>query len=850
ETDETEDEATRELVADLDLTGAETVARLSDMAPGEDFPTTRPQGSPSSGKGAEPTTQPAKQTERLEESVPATQPKRTVEPVEPQRRNIYRATFHGGVRLEAGEQRIEGARQFSLVFEWDRSQRERFTSRRESKASPETQPTSAPTTRQVDEPTTAPATTQPDKAVLAAASQPTEEEERSLIITWNGPLVVTPIGYTETASSERFRVEAEGDELTLQDAQNSAVCNSLIYVHPRQAGQLTGEDERPVHMKLGDQSQLQCREVRFDLHRRLAQLMGPGAASLGDDGQLMLQEASSTLTAAAEPLAAQNDRITWNEAMLVRFDTEAGLQGSEADENSPPIREAIFRGQVELNRALTDESLRCDKLHVWTESGEKGWFIRKSVATGNVSVRRENDDVTADRVTVEFAESSPAKDSEQLPEEPRAASIVAEGNVCVRRTPVDDEPAVATAQKITAETGPQTALLQGTDKTPSRISQGDKELVGKDIFFDQTRELAHVRGEGFLRFLSDSDLSGQKLDSPRPVHISWTERMDFNGKRNAARFVGNVRFKSGLNAITAKQMTVAFVLSENPERPDMRESDSALALDMREFARRKVAMIIADGDVIVDWRNEDELNRTVQRMRLKGERLVYDDNSGQVDCFNHGQLLVEDYRPPEPAGSDQRPRSADEVSAAVQRPWQTAFEWDKQMQLLLKQRMVIINGDVAMVHVSGNKVNRPQGLSVPEWGELSEGRTVRLGCGKLIARFAPVNKPPGRRRDKQGVTFDPGSRFGPLELFTATRDVTLDDERFGLTGQRLRYNRSHGLAILWGYLEGQQRYNAAVTERDPAVGKRVLKAPKFHCYLEQERLKKIVIAKAVGRGGR
>jgi hypothetical protein len=190
------------------------------------------------------------------------------------------------------------------------------------------------------------------------------------------------------------------------------------------------------------------------------------------------------------------------------------------------------------------------------------------------------------------------------------------------------------------------------------------------------------------------------------------------------------------------------------------------------------------------------------------------------------------------------------LSGAVQRPWQTAFEWEKQLQLLLARRTATMVGDVGMVHLSGEKVSRPEGLNVPKWPAMVGGREATLGCGKLMARFGEPTDRAERRDDEGETTFDMGSRFGHLEMFAATRDVVLEDERYTLSGQRLRYNRTDGLAVLWGYMEGQRRYDAEVAQKDRLAGARVLKASKFHCYLADGQIQKVVVAEATGRGGR
>ena len=144
-------------------------------------------------------------------------------------------------------------------------------------------------------------------------------------------------------------------------------------------------------------------------------------------------------------------------------------------------------------------------------------------------------------------------------------------------------------------------------------------------------------------------------------------------------------------------------------------------------------------------------------------------------------------------------------------------------------------------------VSRPEGLNLPTWSELGDGRTTTLGCEKLMAGFAePADEP--NSKDTTGTEagrFDAASRIGPLEFFTATRDVTLRDGSWELQGQSLMYNRRQGLAVLWGYLEGQPLAKAHVLDQGRPVS-----SPKFHCYLDGGHIKRVEVQKVTGAGGR
>jgi hypothetical protein len=121
-----------------------------------------------------------------------------------------------------------------------------------------------------------------------------------------------------------------------------------------------------------------------------------------------------------------------------------------------------------------------------------------------------------------------------------------------------------------------------------------------------------------------------------------------------------------------------------------------------------------------------------------------------------------------------------------------------------------------------------------------------LSCGKLVARF---DDPEDTGTDSKDM--DPQSRVGRLRLFSATRDVNLTDGQYRLVGQRLIYHRTEGLAVLWGFLEGQPETRAYVYEENPLTHRvRSISSPKIHCFLQDGYIRKVETVNVQGGGAR
>ena len=781
-------------------------------------------------------------------------------PAKPKARNQYVAEFNRDVKVVHRSRRLQGAEKLSLRFDWDASWRKgreggylgrrRSRDRRAKKPPAATAPSSRPTSR----PTSRPAGTQP-----AGPGEPEPME-----IYWTGPLVIRPVGRTETPKQDRYEVTATGAKVVLTDPRATALCREFLFRHPEQTGYLRGAAESPVRLLLAEGADVASATIRFDPGRGWARLDGAGYMARRF-GEGLTQEKALELIETEEPnRPPASERITWARDVTLGFTRERVRRDDGTTQTRQFIEKALFREKVVLRQSAdaNGEYVACDDLNVKMARGRRGTaYPSRAVATGHVSGRQEGSDIQAEKVTVDFGEApaGAAAGATDVASAVRPEFVVAEGKVRLtdRRDP-NAPPVLATADRVSSDLRKRTAVLNGS---PARIVQGPNHLSGEVIRLDQREGAAEVDGKGTLRFLTRKDMNGRTLTNPRPVAVAWSKGMTFRGEKRTASFAGDVTLDGGMDQMACQSMQILFTEppAEKPPatqptsvpvaRPASRPARAGrlggMAVGMDKYSRRRISMILADKDVSLRSRRENAKKQLVRRVQLAGDKLIYDVQTSRLTMLEHGTFMAEDYEKPR----KEKPADSDGLVAAVGRPSQTAFEWNRSMQFSQKDRLVVLDGKVKMVHRSGNQVLLADKLPVPreEWGTLEAGRKTVLSCEEMIAKFAEPEARTTTRPAERDVLQE-GPDLGPIELFSASRDVNLKDGPRQILAQRLVYNRLNDVAVIWGFLEGEKPAKATVVYEDPTTGRsQVLSSPKLIWY---RRNNKIISADVTGAGGR
>lgn len=258
------------------------------------------------------------------------------------------------------------------------------------------------------------------------------------------------------------------------------------------------------------------------------------------------------------------------------------------------------------------------------------------------------------------------------------------------------------------------------------------------------------------------------------------------------------------------------------------------------MAKRHVKMFIVDGGAFVESRRNDADGRIDQRRTMTCPTITYTKSTSEFDAVGKGTLLVEDYRAPEPASAGRQNNDPTQID----RPAQTLFTFSKGMKFLQDAGTVEMTDDVYMVHSSGGKMEMKDRLPKEKWGNLPEGRHTTLHCALLLARFSKAPGPVKPDTD--------GPNFGRLELFNASGNektqCVLRDGTREADGQRIIYDRTMDMAIIFGDEEGQSKKPAVISNNDVANNAYQTQTGAKLVWYRQNN--KIVVEKASMTGGK
>ncbi|MBI5723598.1 MAG: hypothetical protein HZA50_06545 [Planctomycetes bacterium] len=817
---------------------------------------------------------PAAMTASAPASKPASAPAEVLaaKPAAVLARNTYVAQFNDEISVQYGRRSMSGAKELIISFEWDQKG---LDFDRGKAGRPATMPATMPahaTTLAASLPASSPASASAPTGGPANAKTPAKKRAGEILyVTWSGPLIIKPSGRTEHPTLKRYVVWASGEHVVLNDDQAQAVCREVIYESPAELGRLVGTPASPARLTLAQGEQIVCQFMRFDRTESMANLDGPGymirpleerkdqkfVIDLPDSGGTRSRAESSPASGTSQtqpgsPGEPGSEKVTWTQGVEIRFREHRYARPDGTAASRQYINYAQFFGDVELTQAKTGDMVRCQKLEVWTEPGQGTQLVpNKATASGRVMARQDTSDIQAEKVTLMFRQKKEqtAAGMERLRIIP--SELFAEGNVRVsdRR---DADILYATADSIASKIEERQATLIGK---PARIEQGKNSLAGDQIQLyekadpkDAKNETGSVVvvGKGSLHFLTKKDLDGTDLPAERPVKLTWTDRMDYKAQYEEANFVGNVALVSDTDEMYCQRMILNFEKLAGATRPaaetgPAKPPNRRLAMNMESYSGRRLKTIEAekggDRDVLLRRRLENANREIVNRMQVRGAKLNYDNKTGIVEMSGSGNLLSEDYRPPEKTDLPQADQGP--FNARLERPSQTYMEWQKRMVLYQNDREGVLEGKVGINYYSGNQVVLLEKLRIPvDVASLTTGRKSMLRCDLAKVKFLP---PPSEKEGGRPVApavMQTGLKIGQLESFEAMSGVNLSDGPRQMMGEMLILDRTDGgkgVVTIRGYLPGRPRANATFINKDPASVQTV-NSPIIRWYMDTNRI--------------
>ena len=442
------------------------------------------------------------------------------------------------------------------------------------------------------------------------------------------------------------------------------------------------------------------------------------------------------------------------------------------------------------------------------------------------------------------------------------------------------------------------ALIVGQRAHPAQVVHEDFEIRGEQIALDMITESVRVPGEGLLRFYTEQDLDGRRVDQPIPVAVTWDNQMWLRGYEQTGTFQGQVRVVSENNVLESNELRLRFepteahaAATDHASRSGgrsllrtLRGADTEKPAERADRGMRlRLTRVDAFGDARIlsstyaqehgggtgrfsrairelvpaalrpprepgDDGADDEVTQPLEsRIRLIGRHIRMDLVEEQLIVEGSGNLLIEDYRLP--TGTDTQARAAGRTSPFMEGsalpgiegigPSQTLFEWQSSMAFLNKENKATFHNNVVMRHRAGaDMVLAGQLRSALQLDDATvrhlRTQTASLTCNELVAEFE-------RDAASRDSGSSPLSRATRLKAFWARdqvalvyREPTVERTAYGTF---ISYDNTSGIARI----EGTPSRPNIIQEIDPAT--RRLKAQRQGGTLEWNMRTNVITAK-------
>ncbi len=390
------------------------------------------------------------------------------------------------------------------------------------------------------------------------------------------------------------------------------------------------------------------------------------------------------------------------------------------------------------------------------------------------------------------------------------------------------------------------AVVVGTDERPANVRLDDVTTIGKRINLNVPDEWVEVPGAGRMSLQSNRDLDGSELGGPRPIVITWTTGMRYQGRENRAVFGGGVHaYSRSTTTFDCQRLEIEFdevaktktPRSTKPGRrpwlmPALSESTCLIGrwflpgltepicsirgwlgpellekiggkLETRQRPRREFsrepAVIWATGAAKAVTAEIDETTGEMKsRMRIEGPKLaVYlRPEVSKMLIEGGGNLLLEQFEQArsEPDVADARNGELFDVESGG--PSKTLIEWQDMMVYDFAIDQTRFEGDVSLKHFSGRELQKRFGGVPAGSADAAPGRSTYLACDVLTVDFLGSDTRPRRDRPERMGRLSTRS----LRQFDASGSVRLNDVSQGLQvwADKIIYERPRELLAIYG----------------------------------------------------
>jgi hypothetical protein len=278
--------------------------------------------------------------------------------------------------------------------------------------------------------------------------------------------------------------------------------------------------------------------------------------------------------------------------------------------------------------------------------------------------------------------------------------------------------------------------VRGTLERWARIDSQNMTLLGPKIMFDQKDNRAEMEVGGRMQLPASSSLSGETLEQPSDIVITWRGKMTFNG--SWASFHGDVKAEQDGITVTCPKMDVYFdrvvsfrrlqQTSMSPSRPlpagqSKPVADNDQPQVKKVFCHRGDDMSLQPVVVTEVVRKDGKLVR-MQRITApvvafyNDESEMKADGPGEVRTLQYGEKMGPDSQP-----ADQKPKEPEQELQL------TRILFQGRMEASNKNRKTTFTSQVRVANLPAEQLD----LRIDEDHLPASGFTLR--CEQMIASF-------------------------------------------------------------------------------------------------------------------
>ena len=375
----------------------------------------------------------------------------------------------------------------------------------------------------------------------------------------------------------------------------------------------------------------------------------------------------------------------------------------------------------------------------------------------------------------------------------QAKSLMASDGVIVELEGFQPETINATGRMLTVTTNVAqgrdlaTAVIDGEGAPDgsikfAQLTEGENKIGGEHILLDQRSRTISIPGKGQFDFTQPAE----KNKPATPVQVTWSRKMDFDGRTMLARFFGDVDAHVHDRPDEQSQLTCT-------EELDVQLNHSGKDPATGASGKGGLKSLRAAGHVTAFGLTFDPNDKRPDRKALTGliiknvDLLTYDDATKRLDIPGAGQLAVSDHRPQKP--DDTQNNRGD-----------TRFDWSSGLTFDGTKNLITLLGNVYMKHMPDKPMKGMPGTPstpspAPKPGTKQNNPPIELQADQLTAKL--LSKDPTRTSAANPLEIGSGTeqKLDWVEAIgTPQKEAELKMGEDSIVVRTLTYDAVHNLA--------------------------------------------------------